>query len=125
LDIDKKNLAKKKVVVKDPEADQMSCEFLIENDHSCRVYAKRPFECELYPFLLINTDSGLDLAAHLGCPFIIDNINKDEFSQYADFLLEKLAQPEIMDVIKNQKKVFHWYPEVELYKIKENFITST
>jgi Fe-S-cluster containining protein len=47
-----------------------ACSFLDVNDHHCRVYEARPFECRLYPFLISSEKSGFKVYAHLSCPGI-------------------------------------------------------
>ncbi|MFH0754389.1 MAG: phosphatidylglycerol lysyltransferase domain-containing protein [Candidatus Omnitrophota bacterium] len=47
-----------------------ACSFLNVQDHHCSVYAHRPFECRLYPFLLSREAHGFKVYAHLSCPAI-------------------------------------------------------
>ena len=58
-----------RIVLKPCHGDQ-ACSFINIEDHHCRVYAARPFECRLYPFLLSSEKSGFKLYAHLSCPGI-------------------------------------------------------
>lgn len=47
-----------------------ACSFLGTQDHHCRVYGSRPFECQLYPFLISSEKNGYKVYAHLSCPGI-------------------------------------------------------
>ena len=38
--------------VADPGGDGFICPFLNNADNQCRIYNLRPFECQLYPFLI-------------------------------------------------------------------------
>ncbi|MBF0619320.1 MAG: YkgJ family cysteine cluster protein, partial [Candidatus Omnitrophica bacterium] len=54
------------------EEKKKRCTFLNSSDHHCRVYAARPFECALYPFVFSRERSGLRVYAHLACPFVTE-----------------------------------------------------
>ncbi len=100
------------------------CRFLDKADHKCKVYEKRPFECVLYPFLLINNNDSLDLVVHLGCPYILNTVNSKQFAQYADYLVKKLLEPDILKLFKQEFDKFHCYPDIELYVIKEGLLSN-
>lgn len=57
------------------------CRCLNEDDHRCRDYARRPFECALYPFLLSSEAGRLRLYAHLACPFVREKRNSPEWGE--------------------------------------------
>jgi Fe-S-cluster containining protein len=101
------------------------CKFLEESDHKCTVYDKRPFECALYPFLLVRNGDALNLAAHLGCPYILNNINSKEFEEYSAYLCQGLLEPEIFKLYNQEIAKFHSYPAVELFLIKKDLLNNT
>lgn len=49
------------------------CCFLDDQVYRCQIYRQRPFECRLYPFLLVYQDNQTLLAVHLACPFVQEN----------------------------------------------------
>ena len=46
------------------------CSLLDEKGYSCQVYASRPFECRLYPFVISREKNGFKVYAHLSCPVV-------------------------------------------------------
>lgn len=62
-----------------PSSRGQACFFLDEASHHCRVYAKRPYECRLYPFLLSHEDGVVKLYAHLSCPALGELFKKDDW----------------------------------------------
>jgi uncharacterized protein len=62
-----------------PSSRGQACYFLDEGSHHCRVYAKRPYECRLYPFLLSHEDGLVRLYAHLSCPALGELFKKDDW----------------------------------------------
>ena len=62
------------------------CRFLKWVDNTCGVYAKRPFECSLYPFILSQTHDDLRVYVHLSCPFVQDHQPTRDFDDYVEYL---------------------------------------
>ena len=58
------------------------CSFLNPENNCCRIYAKRPLECVLYPFLFNNSNEGIYLGVHLSCSSVSDKTSEDEFINY-------------------------------------------
>lgn len=58
-----------------PSGEKHACCFLNTTDHHCRIYQNRPSECALYPFLLSHSPQGMELMAHLACPFVAQQRN--------------------------------------------------
>ncbi len=58
------------------------CSFLDEEKHYCQIYSKRPFECALYPFMVIKKQEGFFVAMHLACPAIQEKRESKEFDSY-------------------------------------------
>ena len=72
------------------------CYLLEEDNHKCRIYGKRPFECALYPFLFVKKKEKCFLAVHLACPYVQEKRGAAEFDQYMKevktFLQENLPR---------------------------------
>ena len=64
------------------------CSFLVSKDNTCEVYAERPFECRLYPFIISSNAAGTALFAHLSCPYLQEKYGTDEFKEYKDYLFQ-------------------------------------
>src|SRR3989338_3332366 len=45
------------------------CRFFSSSTNACAVYQNRPFECRLYPFVLVRSRDRIQLSAHHHCPF--------------------------------------------------------
>ncbi len=102
--------------------DDFICQFLNEENYHCQIYNQRPFECQLYPYLLVRRMETLDLAVHLGCPYIKDKFDSEEFKKHSDQLLAELKEEKVLNVLKNEFRIFHSYPEIELVIIKRDII---
>ena len=66
--------------------NQYICTFLDEKTSMCRKYVERPFECLLYPFVLVKEKDSVCVAAHLACPFIQEKKDSDAFLKYCQEL---------------------------------------
>ncbi len=72
--------------------DGHCCTFFNHDDNTCRIYEHRPFECQLYPFLLTKRDSQIYLAVHLLCPFVQEHYDTPVYAQYVQYLKEFFQQ---------------------------------
>jgi Fe-S-cluster containining protein len=66
--------------------DQVQCTFFRGEDNTCRIYQRRPFECRLYPFLLLKKAGGPALGAHLSCPYVQEKRHEDIFTDHVEAL---------------------------------------
>ena len=98
------------------------CEYLKEESNECGIYVNRPFECALYPFLLVSRGNTIDLVAHIACPYVKNKFDTNEFKQYAQDLLKNLKTQKMLQLISKNKVVFYPYPEVELYMIERDML---
>ena len=83
-----------------PLKDYYACPFLDAGTNCCQIYAARPLECRLYPFLIHKTREGIYLAADLNCPFIKEKRDTLKFRDYVNYLAGFLQLPEVASVIK-------------------------
>jgi len=80
-------------------------------DNRCRVYQSRPFDCSLYPFLLVKKDNKFFLGVDLKCPFLQDKQNSHEFQGFVKYLLAFLGQEDIKELIKINPQIIGDYQE--------------
>ena len=73
---------------------QCQCTFFDQKTNQCQIYHDRPFECQLYPFLLRRRGKAIYLSVHKNCPHIQEKINSPEFDQYVSRLKEFLDTKE-------------------------------
>jgi Fe-S-cluster containining protein len=77
---EKKQLAEISVLP-DPRQENYFCVFLDTKTNKCQVYAKRPFDCRLYPFLINRLNGGVFLGIDPNCVFVKDNLGKKGFRE--------------------------------------------
>jgi Uncharacterised protein family (UPF0153). len=101
----------------------LTCEFLNKDDHHCRIYEQRPFECRLYPFLLVSRrDKIIDLAAHLACPFVVSAAEGMLFKAYVGYLRNFFNDSIVRNMLKAEYGTFHSYPKEELMVVQSNIL---
>lgn len=76
------------------------CSFFNAKKNSCRIYKIRPFDCQLYPFVLIDLQDKIILAAHQLCPFVAENIQTKRFQSHASYLKKFFAKKDIQDFLR-------------------------
>ena len=84
---------------------QHLCSFFDLSHNTCRIYSHRPFECQLYPFVLAIQEGKTALLVHLNCPFIHEKRSTKEFDQYVDYLKEYFSQTSVLDFIQRNPQV--------------------
>ncbi len=82
------------------------CCFLDPTDHSCRVYAQRPLECALYPFLIMRRKNQLCLAVHLACPFVQSHHKTAEFLRAQKVMKKILLRKRWKNFLDSQRDAF-------------------
>jgi Fe-S-cluster containining protein len=78
----------------------------------CRIYSERPFDCQLYPFLLNRKKDKVFLSVHLHCPFIEKNLERESFKRYVRYLKGYLSK------IKIEPKFILEYPKDEIIDLE-------
>lgn len=95
------------------------CSFFSLQDNKCKIYAFRPFECELYPFLIGRQDKKVFMAVDLKCPFIKENLKNRKFKEYTRYLTSLLNSSRWLNILKNNPHIIQEYTEVlNLAKIR-------
>jgi Fe-S-cluster containining protein len=85
------------------------CKFLNTVDNKCFVYAKRPFECRLYPFLINRRSDKIYLSLDLQCPYAKNNIKRQAFGSYCQYLAGLFCTPKYKSVLKNNLHIIQEY----------------
>lgn len=89
------------------------CSLFNPEGNICKIYGFRPFECQLYPFLLKRRNGKTFLAVDLNCPFVKAKIKNKEFKDYAQYLVDLLKSPQYAAILENNPHVVQAYPEAE------------
>lgn len=92
--------------------DNFVCSLLDLKDNRCKVYPFRPFECQLYPFLLNRRKNQVLLALDLRCPFVKEKHESQAFKEYARYLTGFLNNPDNLKAIKNNPRIIQSYEGV-------------
>lgn len=79
------------------------CAFFDIEKNKCKVYKQRPFDCRLYPFLLIKKSGAYFVGVHLNCPFIEKTRRQQMFKDHAEKLKGFFAQPDVLEYFKRHK----------------------
>jgi hypothetical protein len=98
--------------VPNPAGADFLCPFLGVKDNKCAVYAARPFECQLYPFLINLRKGKVLLTVDLNCPYVYEKIKSPEAREYIDYLCEYLNSPQRLKMLKNNPQIIQAYEEV-------------
>ena len=85
------------------------CQFLNGGDNTCRIYAKRPFECSLYPFILSKTPYAVRVYVHLACPYVQDYLSRPYYDAYVTYLKEFFRREDVRLFLSQNKGMFHDY----------------
>lgn len=91
--------------------NNFACSLLGQEDNRCKIYSFRPFECQLYPFLLNKKGKKVFLAADLNCPYARENLETPLLKKYTRYLNKLLSRPRRLSSLKNNPQIIQEYPE--------------
>jgi len=107
-----------------PGCGEHLCQFFNPEDHACAIYKARPFECELYPFVISKDGRGAALYMHLNCPHVQENFNRVSLKVYVKYLKEFFAKPDVRAFLQRNRGLLNDYSahkdELELVFVLEN-----
>jgi Fe-S-cluster containining protein len=107
------------IVVASPEENNFICSNLGRADNKCKIYGRRPFECQLYPFLFDRKNNKVFLALDLNCAFARESSKDRKFKEYARSLAELVQGKDYLDMLKNNPLLAQEYEGViDLIEIK-------
>jgi Fe-S-cluster containining protein len=98
--------------IANPHGAGFICPFLEVTDNKCQIYNIRPFECQLYPFLINLRKSKVLLTVDLNCPYVYEKIDSQETKDYIVYLTGYLNAPEQLEMLKDNPQVIQAYEEV-------------
>ena len=104
--------AKKLIPIPNPQGEGFICTFLDLKDNRCKIYDLRPFECQLYPFLINLRREKVILTLDLNCPYVAANLKSNEFKKYTDYLISFLNSPSQLKLLKENPQIIQVYEEV-------------
>ena len=95
-----------------PQGEGFICAFFDIHENKCKIYVFRPFECQLYPFLINLREKRIILTVDLNCPYIRENLKSQECKEYIDYLVAFLNSPAQIRLLKNNPQILQAYEEV-------------
>jgi uncharacterized protein len=106
------SMDKKIQPVQFPGGEGFVCAFLSPEENKCKIFETRPFECQLYPFLINLRDKKVILTVDLNCSYVKDNINTKEFKEYADYLADFMNLRPQLKLLRDNPQIIQAYEEV-------------
>jgi len=88
------------------------CGFFNYSANKCKIYSRRPFECQLYPFLINRRGKKIYLAIDLHCPFARENLKSKKGEDYIIYLAKLFRTPEYSSILKDNPQIIQEYQEV-------------
>ena len=102
-----------------PKGEGFICPLLDIAENKCRIYSSRPFECQLYPFLISLSGKKILLTVDLNCPYAKENLKTKELAGYIKYLSNFLNQPSQVRRLKENPQLIQAYQEVlEIMELK-------
>ena len=98
--------------VSNPKEEGFICSFLNLTDNKCKIYAFRPLECQLYPFLIGLRDKKVLLTVDLNCPYAKEHLNSEAFKQFTQYLSAFLNSPKQVRMLKDNPQIIQAYEDV-------------
>jgi uncharacterized protein len=98
--------------VANPGGTDFICPFLEAVSNQCRIYDFRPFECQLYPFLINLRKGKVLLTVDLNCPYVYKQINSQEAKDYIVYLTQYLNSAALRSMLKDNPQIIQAYEEV-------------
>jgi len=89
---------------------QYLCPCLDADRHTCRIYPDRPFDCRLYPFLLVRTKDGVVLAVDEKCPHVQKEGTSAAFIGHAAYLSGLFSSPQGVAFLGAHPDIIQDYP---------------
>lgn len=95
------------------EDETFICPLLQPQNNHCRLYQSRPFDCQLYPFLLNRRGKNVFLAASPHCLYIRERLSSPEVKKYVKYLGQFFQGAAGRRFLKNNPHIIHYYPKVK------------
>lgn len=95
-----------------PRDNNYVCPLLNLENNKCKIYDSRPFECQLYPFLIQKNQGKIFLSLDLHCPFANENKEQASFKEYGRYLTALLQDPEAVKTLEQNPQIAKAYPDV-------------
>lgn len=106
-----------------PGCGEHLCQFFNPADHTCGIYRARPFECELYPYVISRGKDSVGLYIHLNCPYVQTSYHTAAMVHYHEYLKSFFGRPDVQGFLKRNREFLNDYSayqdELELVFVLE------
>ena len=92
-----------------PGAYNYVCTFFNVEDHTCGIYNRRPFDCQLYPFLLVKVEGRIFLGVHMNCPYVQEHLDSEDYKKYVAYLRKFFTQDDVTDFLQKNHQIIGEY----------------
>ncbi len=103
---------KKPLLIPNAQGTGFICPFFDAKDNKCKIYGFRPFECQLYPFLINRKEEKFFLAVDLKCPFVQENLESQKVKAYVQYLTNFFNSPRSIKILRDNSRVVQIYAGV-------------
>ncbi|HAJ56399.1 MAG TPA: hypothetical protein DCL35_01370 [Candidatus Omnitrophica bacterium] len=86
-------------------------------ENKCKIYLHRPFECQLYPFLLAQKDDTVYLAVAENCPYMQQPGRKELIEEHIRYLMDMLSSEYFLRLAKNNPGIVQDYGQEVAYLV--------
>ena len=93
----------------EPFREHFICPCFDPKDKKCKIYSSRPFECRLYPFLLVKKENKFYLAYDRKCAYF-SNGDKKRIEEYRDYLKNEFQKENSLLFLREHLELFARYP---------------
>lgn len=124
----------KKLDLKTPPIEykeNYACSFFCPERKMCDIYAMRPLDCRIYPFMVTyDKDSkAIVLTLDTKCPYLRDKLEAKEVMEYAGYLTKIFESDKAVEELNSNKNFINEYQEdsvtlTKLENISKRFLLS-
>ncbi len=97
----------------DSKDNKYFCSFFDVKKNICSFYQQRPFDCQLYPFLLNLQNEELFLGVDFNCPFVEKNFSQQFFQDYVNYLKDLFKKSPLKEIIIKNKQLLQSYSGIK------------
>ena len=90
-----------------PLGDCFRCPAFEPDTHQCQIYPERPFDCQLYPYLLMFDSDKQNVLLVLDplCPYVQTHTEETEVKEYSVYLIYYLSHPQVIQWISQHQNL--------------------
>lgn len=110
---------KKISLLPNPGQGNFICQFLTAQNNKCKIYGMRPFECQLYPFLINRRGKKVFISVDLKCHFMKQVGHIEEYKKQVDYLHKYFSDSDNLNTLKNNPQAIQSYDHIlDVFELK-------